>query len=48
MISASATYDDDSSGVCVFHLFPRHHTQRLGVNALGVPQASLQLPVEVD
>lgn len=31
--------------VCVFYLFPRHHTQGLGINALGVPQASLQLPV---
>lgn len=33
--------------MCVFDLFSRHHTQRLGVDALGVPQASLQLSVEV-
>ena len=31
--------------VCVFYLLSRHHTQGLGINALGVPQASLQLSV---
>lgn len=31
----------------VRHLFSRHHTQGLCINALGVPQASLQLSVQL-
>lgn len=34
--------------VCVFYLFSRHHTQRLRIDALGVPQASFQLSVQLD
>jgi hypothetical protein len=37
-----------TSGVCVcVYLLSRHHTQRLCVYTLGVPEASLQLSVQL-